>query len=133
MKVVDIHHDEKGLVDCNNFDEEKKAKEKAEELNNKKGMNKEQVGVQRLIVIRPVDDQVPTDGNLCIDKVVQPVVDQVQGCDIKVRANAVDAAVQPINHPPHQVPPVQSDNVVSHSQVHSEQILYNTFSRTIDP
>ena len=58
MKVVDIHHDEKGLVDCNNFDEEKKAKEKAEELNNKKGMNKEQVGVQRLIVIRPVDDQV---------------------------------------------------------------------------
>ena len=90
--------------DCNNFDEEKKAKEKAEELNNKKGMNKEQVGVQRLIVIRPVDDQVPTDGNLCIDKVVQPVVDQVQGCDIKVRANVVDAAVQPINHPPHQVP-----------------------------
>ena len=75
--------------DCNNFDEEKKAKEKAEELNNKKGMNKEQV---------------PTDGNLCIDKVVQPVVDQVQGCDIKVRANVVDAAVQPINHPPHQVP-----------------------------
>ena len=104
MKVVDIHHDEKGLVDCNNFDEEKKAKEKAEELNNMKGMNKEQVGVQRLIVIRPVDDQVPTDGNLCIDKVVQPVVDQVQGCDSKVRANAVDAAVQPINHPPHQVP-----------------------------
>ena len=89
MKVVDIHHDEKGLVDCNNFDEEKKAKEKAEELNNKKGMNKEQV---------------PTDGNLCIDKVVQPVVDQVQGCDIKVRANVVDAAVQTINHSPHQVP-----------------------------
>ena len=58
MKVVDIHHDEKGLVDCNYFDEEKKAKEKVEELNNKKGMNKEQVGVQRLIVIRPVDDQV---------------------------------------------------------------------------
>ena len=49
MKVVDIHHDEKGLVDCNNFDEEKKAKEKAEELNNKKGMNKEQVAVQRLL------------------------------------------------------------------------------------
>ena len=86
MKVVDIHHDEKGLVDCNNFDEEKKAKEKAEELNNKKGMNKEQV---------------PTDGNLCIDKLVQPVVDQVQGSDSKVCANAVDAAVQPINHPPH--------------------------------
>ena len=106
-------------------------------------MNKEQVGVQRLIVIRPVDDQVPTDDNVCIDKVVQHVVDQVQGCDSKVRANAVDAAVQPINHPPHQVPPVksdnvqlppvQSDNVVSHSQVHSEQILCNTFSRTFDP
>ena len=56
---------------------------------------KEQVGVQRLIVIRPVDGQVPTNGNVCIDKVVQPVVDQVQGCDCKVRADAVDAAVQP--------------------------------------
>ena len=64
---------------------------------------KEQVGVQRLIVIRPVDGQVPTNGNVCIDKVVQPVVDHVQGCDCKVRANAVDAAVQPINHPPHKV------------------------------
>ena len=90
-------------------------------------------------VIKPFDYQLPADSSDHAEEVVQSVDDKDPSdddvCISKVLANAVNAAVQPINHSPHQVPPVQSDNIqlppvqsddVSHSQLHSEQMLYNT-------
>ena len=51
----------------------KDATEKDDEIKNKKNVYKEKVGVQRLIVIQPVDEQVPA-GSVPFDDHISPVV-----------------------------------------------------------
>ena len=59
VKVVETHPDEKGLVrTVTILMRKKKSKEKPDKLDNKKSLLKERVGVQRLVVIQPVDEQV---------------------------------------------------------------------------
>ena len=56
---METHPDEKGLVrTVTILISKQKSKEKPDKLDNKKSLLKERVGVQRLVVIQPVDEQV---------------------------------------------------------------------------